>query len=251
MAQNRQDDRAPRAENYTMYSAFSTDARSAEHAQRKARQKQARQGAKREYHAASYAMRPAQPKKPLYTSADDLPNASEAVFGRPRSEQQAARREAVLTPAAPSEPRKGGYVQVYGTDKGLQPARLPTFRVVTKQNPVKKPFPLTLVIGAVICTALLLFFIYNFVVLSEYTKTVSALNSSLTKLKQQQSTLELQLVQRDDLNEIEDYVSERLGMIKAEGTQKKYITTVSGDKTVVITKDTTKEIPKQSVTLED
>ena len=110
---------------------------------------------------------------------------------------------------------------------------------------------LTLVIGAVICTALLIFFIYNFVVLSEYTKNVSALNSTLTRLKQQQSTLELQLVQRDDLNEIEDYVSDRLGMIKAEGTQKKYITTVSGDKTVVITKDTKKEIPKQSVTLED
>ena len=73
----------------------------------------------------------------------------------------------------------------------------------------------------------------------------------MTRLKQQQSTLELQLVQRDDLNEIEDYVSDRLGMIKAEGTQKKYITTVSGDKTVVITKDTKKEIPKQSVTLED
>ena len=122
---------------------------------------------------------------------------------------------------------------------------------MTKQDPVKKPFPLTLVIGAVICTALLIFFIYNFVVLSEYTKNVSALNSTLTRLKQQQSTLELQLVQRDDLNEIEDYVSDRLGMIKAEGTQKKYITTVSGDKTVVITKDTKKEIPKQSVTLED
>lgn len=251
MAQNRQNDKIPRAENYTMYSAFSTDAHAAEHAQRKANREKAQQGAKREYHTASYAVRRAQPKKPLYTSADDLPNASEAVFGRPRSEQQAARKAANLTPAAPSEPRKNGYVQVYGGEKGLQAARLPTFRVVTKQDPVKKPFPLTLVIGAVICTALLIFFIYNFVVLSEYTKNVSSLNSTLTRLKQQQSTLELQLVQRDDLNEIEDYVSDRLGMIKAEGTQKKYITTVSGDKTVVITKDTKKEIPKQSVSLED
>lgn len=86
MAQNRQNDKIPRAENYTMYSAFSTDAHAAEHAQRKANREKAQQGAKREYHTASYAVRRAQPKKPLYTSADDLPNASEAVFGRPRSE---------------------------------------------------------------------------------------------------------------------------------------------------------------------
>ena len=50
MAQNRQNDKIPRAENYTMYSAFSTDAHAAEHAQRKANREKAQQGAKREYH---------------------------------------------------------------------------------------------------------------------------------------------------------------------------------------------------------
>ena len=236
------------AENYTMYSAFATKERAAAREEKRLKTQQQR-GAMREYHA-TYTVRRRVPQKPQHSDAATVGGTGEAIFKRPPSSQSTARRNAVLTPSAPSKGANGRYIEIYTEEKRLQPVRLPTFRVITKANPEKKPFPTTLVIGAVISTVLLLFFIYNFVVLSEYTKSVSSLNAALTKLKQQQSSLELQLVQRDDLTAIESYVSDRLGMIKGEAMQKRYVTTVSGDKTIVVSKDNQKKIPRQSVILE-
>lgn len=186
------------------------------------------------------------------------------TVSRKSSSTATQRNQAVFTPVLPPAPKTPsplrptaptgsaqarGYVEVYNRSHALQPVQLPTFRIVTKKNPVRKPFPTSLVFGVLCCTVFLMFFIYNFMSLSEYTEKISDLNSQLTTLKQDEADLALQVVRRDDLVAIEEYAVDKLGMIKADNIEKHYVTTISEDKTVIVSGNYKKEQPACTVVL--
>ena len=222
---------------YDMYHAFGT--------QKKARQREEKKK-QSPTRPAKYTVRRAAPAK---KQDDTVPSTgNQAIFHR----QPPKRPDGVRAPAGPVAPSMqqgggAGYVQVYGGNQVMRPVRKPKIQVITRMNKEKKPFPTSIVFGSLICTVLLLFFIYNFMQLSQYTGTVNDLSLELTVLKQKENELSLQIVQRDDLVKIAEYATENYGMVKTDSIVKKYVTVVSGDKTVITSDEEQAPIRRDTV----
>ena len=104
------------------------------------------------------------------------------------------------------------------------------------------PFPITTLLLALVCTALLMFTIYNFVIINEYTVTVSNLKNQVSSLAAEEKELSLALDRKNDLLLIEQIASEELGMVKLDQVSKKYITLEKEDKIEVADDSDTENI---------
>ncbi len=132
--------------------------------------------------------------------------------------------------------REGFPIYMYGTPRPRRRAvRMPKPTIKTYKNPSTRPFPIAVVFSSLICTVLIMFIVYNYVKLNEYTSEASALTNQLTALKQTEEELNNELVKRVDLMEIERIAKEDYGMIKNDHLTKKYITIENEDKTEVVT----------------
>ncbi len=132
--------------------------------------------------------------------------------------------------------REGFPIYMYGTPRPRRRAvRMPKPTIKTYKNPTTRPFPIAVVFSSLICTILIMFIVYNYVKLNEYTSEASALTNQLTALKQTEEELNNELAKRVDLMEIERIAKEDYGMIKNDHLTKKYITIENEDKTVVVT----------------
>ena len=132
--------------------------------------------------------------------------------------------------------REGFPIYMYGTPLPRRRAvRVPKPTIKTYKNPSTRPFPTAIVFGSLICTILVMFIVYNYVKLNEYTSEVSTLNNQLAALKQTETDLNNELVKRVDLMEIERIAKDDYGMIKNDHLTKKYITIENEDKTEVVT----------------
>ena len=105
----------------------------------------------------------------------------------------------------------------------------------------KSPMPVTVILMIVVCTVMLMMMVWSFVRINEYTIDIENLQDELDGLKSSRSSLTIQLEQKNNLQEIQDYAVNVLGMVKLDQLAKKYITVDKEDKIEVL--DENRRIP--------
>ena len=98
----------------------------------------------------------------------------------------------------------------------------------------KNDFPVGAVIALVICALLFMIVVYCSMQKSVIESEISALEAEVKALTNVEADLAFELEVRDDLEEIERYALDTIGMVKKESVQTKYINTVSDEKRLII-----------------
>ena len=130
---------------------------------------------------------------------------------------------------------------VYEDDLGMASEK----QTVTSET--KTPLPLTLILMIVVCTVMFMLMVWSFVRINEYTIDIEDLQDQLDDLKSSRSQLTIQLEQKNNLQEIQDYAVNVLGMVKIEQLAKKYITVDKEDMIVVL--DDNRKVPVPETTV--
>lgn len=105
----------------------------------------------------------------------------------------------------------------------------------------KSPMPVTLILMIIVCTVMLMIMVWSFVRINEYTIDIENLQDELDGLKSSRSSLTIQLEQKNNLQEIQEYAVNVLGMVKLDQLAKKYITVDKEDRIEVL--DENRRIP--------
>ena len=107
-----------------------------------------------------------------------------------------------------------------------------TARIINVKKEDKAPFPWSVVVVAVIMTALFLFMMMNYAEVDKYRSEINDLDTKINTMKNTQTNLQVELSNKYNRTEIENYAREELGMVESEKlTNVHYITTEQEDKT--------------------
>lgn len=106
-------------------------------------------------------------------------------------------------------------------------------RVSTVKTKNSRPFPVGAVVIVTICTLLLMFTVFSYVQINEYTIEVASLRGELSTLVETRKDLELSLEEKNDMVMIEEKASE-LGLVKSDQLSKKHISLDQEDKIEVV-----------------
>lgn len=106
--------------------------------------------------------------------------------------------------------------------------------VHTIEEKVKKPFPTSLVFMTMLCTVLFMFVIISMVQINEYTVQISEMQGEMETLTDTAGELSSKIDKKNNMNDIEDYATGTLGMVKGDQLEKVHISTNSQDKIEVI-----------------
>ena len=113
-------------------------------------------------------------------------------------------------------------------------------RVKTVRAEQKKPFPVSALFMALVCTVLFMFMIVSYVQINEYTLAVSQLRTDLADMAAEDKELSAALEKKNDMLTIEELAAE-LGMVKADALTKKHITLTNEDKIEVVEPEPTED----------
>ena len=113
-------------------------------------------------------------------------------------------------------------------------------RVKTVRAEQKKPFPVSALFMALVCTVLFMFMIVSYVQINEYTLAVSQLRTDLADMAAEDKELSAALEKKNDMLTIEEMAAE-LGMVKADALTKKHITLTNEDKIEVVEPEPTED----------
>jgi len=102
-------------------------------------------------------------------------------------------------------------------------------RIINYAKKEKAPFPVAFVLGIVTLTVLLLFLMMNYAEVDRYNGSIADLKSQLTDLQKEADKLEQRLDRKDDLIYVEEYASEKLGMVKSTDLQRVSVTLIGQD----------------------
>lgn len=109
------------------------------------------------------------------------------------------------------------------------------FKIITKKEQEKKPFPWTTVLAAVCFTVLFLFMMLNYTSLDKLKDEVVRQDKVITELADKKDKLEERVAKRDNLDEITKYAENELGMVKKEEVEGQYYIDLNTDDEVNIT----------------
>ena len=154
-----------------------------------------------------------------------------AETGGRRSRYYRNKKETGLSEAGETSlgaPRKRKRVRVeYDDDLGGASDK----QTVTSSS--KSPMPVTAILMIFVCTVMFMLMVWSFVRINEYTVDIEDLQDRLDILKSSRSQLTIQLEQKNNLQEIQEYAVNVLGMVKIDQLAKKYITVDKEDAIVV------------------
>ena len=85
------------------------------------------------------------------------------------------------------------------------------------------------VLGIVTLTVLLLLLMMNYAEVDRYNGSIADLKSQLTDLQKEADKLEQRLDRKDDLVYVEEYASEKLGMVKSTDLQRISVSLIDKD----------------------
>ncbi len=127
-------------------------------------------------------------------------------------------------------------VRSSGNHRHLKP-----IRVINYAKKDKTPFPIAFVLGIITLTVLLLFLMMNYAEVDRYNGSIADLKSQLTDLQKEADKLEQRLDRKDDLVYVEEYASEKLGMVKSTDLQRISVTLIGQDDADIYKYDDGKE----------
>lgn len=96
-------------------------------------------------------------------------------------------------------------------------------RVVTKKVASKTQIPFAYMLSLILVTGVLMYVLFLFVQVEEYSKSISEMESRIAELKEEATRLEVQLESKYDLDEIERIATQEYGMVVSSTLPKKYI----------------------------
>lgn len=91
------------------------------------------------------------------------------------------------------------------------------------------------VVGIALTLSLIIGVIATNAAITSYTSKIASVNNEIVQLESEQAYLEFTLESRMSLDEIENYATGTLGMVKMESSQKKYVELESENKLVLST----------------
>lgn len=113
--------------------------------------------------------------------------------------------------------------------RGHSGRRLKARKIINYRKKDKAPFPMAFVLGIVTLTVLLLLLMMNYAEVDRYNGSIADLKSQLTDLQKEADKLEQRLDRKDDLVYVEEYASEKLGMVKSTDLQRISVTLIDKD----------------------
>lgn len=168
-------------------------------------------------------------KQPNTQRPSARPAGSNQSHRVPANKMQSARRNSNL----PVKASKSSTISTITT--GIKPMlRVKQDNVKTVKAKSKKAFPVSAVVIVTICTLLLMFLVFSYVQINEYTIEVASLRGELTDLVAQRKECDRKLEEKNDMLEIEKYATENLGMVKADQLTKKHISLEQEDEIEVV-----------------
>jgi len=111
----------------------------------------------------------------------------------------------------------------------------------------KTPIPKTFIAGAIVCTLLFMYMIYNMVYINERTRDITELEKELNVLTVRRKELEDELEKKNDLVFIEDYAVNRLGMVKTDRLSRQYISIENEDKIEILSEENVDDTPAETI----
>ncbi len=102
-------------------------------------------------------------------------------------------------------------------------------RIIDYRKKDKQPFPYVTVISIFTMAVLLLILMINFAEVDRYNSNIAELRNRVTALEKEAQGLEQRLDRKNDLIYIEEYATERLGMINSGELQRVNITLIDKD----------------------
>jgi len=93
-------------------------------------------------------------------------------------------------------------------------AKAEAVTVKTVRVKERRPIPKKLIFFSIICTMLAMFMVVSFVQINEVTLEIDKLNKQIKTLDSETKKLNLELERKNNLYAVEEYASQKLGMIK-------------------------------------
>ena len=110
-------------------------------------------------------------------------------------------------------------------------------KVRTVRAHERRRVPLGLIASVVLCTVLFMVMLWTFVLVNEETVRLEKLEREYRTVSAEEKELTLQLELKNNLREIEEYATQKLGMVQIDQLAKKYISVSSVDKIELVGKD--------------
>ena len=129
----------------------------------------------------------------------------------------------------------------------------PNIQIKTYKNPKIAPAPISFIVMAAVITLMILALISSYVQLNEQTRALSDAEEELETLNTRVSDLQLQIVQRSDLVQIESEAQE-MGMVKNDTLPREYVALEGHDHARVVeeeNEESDQEVSVQTVILPD
>lgn len=129
----------------------------------------------------------------------------------------------------------------------------PNIQIKTYKNPKISPAPISFIVMAAVITLMILALISSYVQLNEQTRALSDAEEELETLNTRVSDLQLQIVQRSDLVQIESEAQE-MGMVKNDTLPREYVALEGHDHARVVeeeNEESDQEVSVQTVILPD
>ena len=104
-------------------------------------------------------------------------------------------------------------------------------KVVNVRKKDKTPFPWSIVFTALILTSLFLFMMMNYAEVDKYNSEINELDNKIGTLEKTQKDLDDKLSKKYNLEDIQKYATDELGMVKKETLRSQYISIGQDDKT--------------------
>ena len=105
----------------------------------------------------------------------------------------------------------------------------------TVRSATRVPLPTAIIFMSLVCTVLFMYIIFNMVQISEKERVINSMNDELNTLDAEKGKLLGELEKKNDLNYIEDYALNKLGMVKSDQLSRQYVNIQSEDKIEIVT----------------
>ncbi|MBE6542714.1 MAG: hypothetical protein E7672_09785 [Ruminococcaceae bacterium] len=113
----------------------------------------------------------------------------------------------------------------------------PAVEMTVKKNHISPVFVTALLLG----TVMVMFLVFNISEVYKMTNTITSLETQLSELEAVAEQLELKLEEKNDIREIENIATSKLGMTKEDALQRRYISLSEGEHIDVVEDDTQKD----------
>ncbi len=107
-------------------------------------------------------------------------------------------------------------------------------KVKTSKGAARTSAPVAIIFSCVLVVVVFMYMLSLNVTVEEYSKSISELQTDITRLKEEATQLEVQLESRYDLDEIERIATEQYGMVSADSLSRQYVSVSEGADVMVV-----------------